>query len=64
MSEHVVFFSNKIEEEMRKPEAERNQQLIDFWKGEIVRLTTSSTPAGKFITKFHSISFFKKRYEK
>ena len=59
MSEHVAILYNEIKEEMRKPEAERNQELIDYWKAEIVRLTTSSTPAGKFITKSHSLSLNK-----
>jgi hypothetical protein len=62
MSEHVTHLYNEIKEEMRKPEAERNRELIGYWQAEIdkiIRLTSSSTSAGKFIAKSHSISLNK-----
>jgi hypothetical protein len=48
----VIFLYNKVEEEMRKPPAERNEELVSIWNAEIVRLT-SQPPAGKFTFQSH-----------
>ena len=36
MSTEAIIFSTKIEEELRKPVAEQNQGLLDFWKSRLL----------------------------
>jgi hypothetical protein len=46
MAEVAIFLYTKVEEEMRKPLVDRNQELLTMWNAEIARLT-SQPPAGK-----------------
>jgi hypothetical protein len=48
----ISLYINKVEEEMRKPPAERNEELVSIWNAEIVRLT-SQPPARKFTFQSH-----------
>lgn len=34
-------FVKKIEDELRKPKTEQNQDLLDFWNGQLVILNPS-----------------------
>jgi len=43
---------NKVENELRRPLNERNQELLDYWNTEIIRLTSAQQNSilGKFLS--------------
>jgi len=48
---------NKVENELRRPLNERNQELLDYWNTEIIRLTSAQQNSilGKFLSLFAAL---------